>query len=111
VPGVTTDNAVDGYIEFWPSNYTPVNSTSIPGASDLLYDFGDQSGSGMGTGSMQVHNLATRKTVLALNNWRRGGTHCDLGIGQAPTGHPDWTGAANGGSYTIKRLRVLVRSQ
>jgi len=109
VPGVTTSNAGDGFLEFWPSNYTPVNSTAIPGASDLLYDYGDQPGSGMGTGSMQVHNLATRQTVFALNNWRRGGTYCDLGIGQAPKGHPDWTGAANGGSYAIKRLRVLVR--
>ena len=33
----------------------------------------------------------------------------DLGIGNQPTGNPDWTFAGNAGSYQVKRLRVLVR--
>ena len=32
----------------------------------------------------------------------------DIGIGNQATGNPDWTFAANAGSYEHKRLRVFV---
>ena len=98
-----------GNIEFWPNNYGPGNSAHVPNASDALYDFGDQPTDPVdGYGSMQVHNHAAQQTVFALNHWRAG-QQADLGIGNSPGQSRDWTFAANAGSYTVKKLRVLVR--
>jgi sialate O-acetylesterase len=98
-----------GNIEFWPSNYSMPNSAKVPGASDGKYDFGDGgSGTSGGYGSMQVHNYAAKQTVFALNHWIVGSA-ADLGIGNRPTGNPDWTFAKNAKTYTHKILRVLVR--
>ena len=49
-----------------------------------------------------------KMTLPALNQWA-GGASADVGIGNRPQDNPDWTFAANAGSYNIKRLRVLVR--
>ncbi len=57
---------------------------------------------------MQVHNPAAGQTLFAINHWREG-ARADLGIGNQPANSSDWTFAANAGSYTAKRLRVLVR--
>ena len=57
---------------------------------------------------MQVHNFEAKQTLFAFNHWGAG-TGCDLGIGNAPAGNPDWTFAKNGATYETKRLRVLVR--
>ena len=98
-----------GNIEFWPNNYGAANSANVPNASSQVWDFGDEpSGPPDGYGSMQVHNHAAKQTLFALNHWREG-SHADLGIGNQPTGNPDWTFAGNAGSYQAKRLRVLVR--
>jgi len=97
-----------GNIEFWPHNYGPANSANVPNASAQVYDFGDAPGDpAEGHGSMQVHNHDAKQTLFALNNWKAG-SHADLGIGNQPTGNPDWTFAGNAGSYQVKRLRVLV---
>ena len=98
-----------GNIEFWPGNYGTVNSAKVPKASDQTYDFGDEPTElGDGYGSMQVHNFEAGQTLFAINHWREG-DKADLGFGNAGTGNPDWTFAANAGSWTAKRLRVLVR--
>ena len=98
-----------GNMEFWPNNYGPANSANVPNASAQVWDFGDEpSGPAEGYGSMQVHNHAAKQTLFALNHWTEGG-RADLGIGNQATGNPDWTFAANAGSYQAKRLRVLVR--
>jgi sialate O-acetylesterase len=98
-----------GNIEFWPNNYGPANSANVPNASAQVYDFGDEpAGPPDGYGSMQVHNHADKQTLFALNHWKEG-SHADVGIGNQPTGNPDWTFAGNAGSYQVKRLRVLVR--
>jgi sialate O-acetylesterase len=109
VPGVVTGtNLAGGNLEFWPNNYGPKNSASVPNASDDVYDFGDEpSGPDDGYGSMQVHNHDARQTIFALNHWREG-QHADVGIGNAPSGNPDYTFAGNAGNYATKRLRVLV---
>jgi len=100
-----------GNIEFWPSNYTTQNSAKIPGASDSKYDFGDQrSGSGSGYGSMQVHNYNAKQTVIAFNHFTNG-RNCDLGIGNNPKGHPDWTFANNGSKYKSAMLFILVKTE
>ncbi len=98
-----------GNIEFWPNNYAPGNSAHVANASDTLFDFGDQPSDPQdGYGSMQVHNHGAQQTVFALNHWRAG-QQADLGIGSSPGQSRDWTFAANAGSYTVKKLRVLVR--
>ena len=98
-----------GNIEFWPQNYGTGNSANVPNASAQVYDFGDEpAGPALGYGSMQVHNHDARQTLFALNHWTEG-SKADLGIGNQPQGYPDWTFAGNAGSYTAKRLRVMVR--
>jgi sialate O-acetylesterase len=102
-------NFAGGNIEFWPNNYAPGNSANVPNASGEVFDFGDQpTDPADGYGSMQVHNHDAKQTLLALNHWSEGG-RADLGIGNQPTGNPDWTFAGNAGTYKTKRLRVLVR--
>jgi len=97
-----------GNIEFWPNNYGPANSANVPNASSQVWDFGDEpSDPAEGYGCMQVHNHDARQTLFALNHWSEG-SRADLGIGNQPTGNPDWTFAGNAGSYQAKRLRVLV---
>jgi sialate O-acetylesterase len=110
VKGIVTGlNLAGGNIEFWPNNYGPDNAAHVPNASSQVWDFGDQIAEPAdGYGSMQVHNHDARQTLFALNHWREG-SHADLGIGNQPSGNPDWTFAGNAGSYAAKRLRVLVR--
>jgi sialate O-acetylesterase len=109
VKGVVTGTGLaGGNIEFWPNNYGPANSAKVPHASAQVYDFGDEPAPPVdGYGSMQVHNHDARQTLFALNHWKEG-SHADLGIGNQPKDNPDWTFAANAGSYKAKRLRVLV---
>ncbi|MCE5240991.1 sialate O-acetylesterase [bacterium] len=98
-----------GCIEFWPHNYGPVNAAGIPGASNEVWDFGDQCTTPEdGYGSMQVGNFEAKQTIFAFNHWVAGGS-ADLGIGNSTGKNPDWTFAGNAGSYSLKNLRVLVR--
>lgn len=111
VPGVTNGEGLDGQIEFWPHNYGPINAAKVPGASDLIWDFGDAPmGAPEGYGSMQIHQIAAKETIFAINQWRRGGS-ADLGIGNSSTDPKalDWTFSANAGGFESARLRVFVR--
>ena len=110
VKGIVTGTGLaGGNLEFWPDNYGPANSAKVPNASSQTWDFGDEpSAPADGYGSMQVHNHDAKQTLFAWNHWREG-NGADVGIGNQPTGNPDWTFAANAGSYKAKRLRVLVR--
>ncbi|NWK54187.1 9-O-acetylesterase [Verrucomicrobiaceae bacterium N1E253] len=102
-------NSDGGNIEFWPGNYGPANTTKIPGASDKLYDFGDQSNSQIpGYGSMQIHHWKMKQTAFALNHWGNNGM-LDVGIGNASVNNTDWTFSANGGQYKTIRLTVMVK--
>jgi sialate O-acetylesterase len=79
----------------------------VPGASNELYDHGDNRVEPRdGYGSMQAH-APDGTTLFALNNWKAG-READLGIGKSPEGNPDWTFRKNAGTYTAKRLRVFV---
>src|SRR6185295_5974139 len=110
VEGVINGINLDGgNIEFWPNNYGPYNGAKIPGATNDKYDFGDQFGDPVdGYGCMQVHNHKASQTVFALNHWQSGNA-AEIGIGNSPSGNPDYTFTNNGASYSSKRLRVLVR--
>ena len=98
-----------GNVEFWPHRYGPHNGAGIPHADAKRYDFDDTPGPlNPGYGCMQVHNHQAQQTVFAINNWQAG-AKADVGIGNNPEGHPDWTFAGNAEQYARKRLRVLVR--
>lgn len=106
------ENVVDsdgGNIEFWPHNYGAPNGANIPGASGSIYDFGDTYSAPVdGYGSMQVHNFKAKQTLFAINAWKSG-PGANIGIGNSPGEHRDWTFTPNANSYSLKRLRVLVR--
>ncbi len=106
---VSGDNLSGGNIEFWPSNYGPGNAAQIPDARADVYDVGDDLGGQVldGYGSMQIHNHEAKQTLFSINNWKEG-PGGDLGIGNNPSGNPDWTFARNAGGYATKRLRILV---
>ena len=108
VPGVATGDVPSGNIEFWPYNYSGGNALGIPGADTVAYDFGDACSFSANYSCMQVHNYSAGQTVFALNHWSSGST-IEVGIGNQPTGHPDWTFSNNGGTFTVKTLYVLVR--
>ncbi len=110
--GIKTGNGLTGgNIEFWPHNYGPINSMSIPNASATLWDFGDEPVPPVsGYGCMQVHNHETKQTLFAINQWK-GGPAADIGIGNSTGRTRDWTFTSNASQYDIKRLRVLVRTK
>jgi sialate O-acetylesterase len=111
VAGIVAGTSLPGgNIEFWPNNYGPPNTATVPQATNDLWDFGDQMDGGTvdGYGSMQVHNHDAKQTVFAINNWKAG-AGADIGIGNSEGRTRDWTFVGNAGSYTLKRLRVLVR--
>jgi sialate O-acetylesterase len=116
-PNVTTGTGLTGgNIEFWPNNYSAPNGANVPNASTTTYDFGDTvtANAPDGHGSFQIHNhtvtATTGQTILAYNKWGTGAaTNGDLGIGNAPSGNPDYTFAGNANTYSVKRLQVLVK--
>jgi lysophospholipase L1-like esterase len=112
VGGIVTGNDIaTGNIEMWPSDYTEANSLSIPNASATKFDFGDGGGSGSSTGygCFQVHNhgATATQTLFAVNNFNNNQTAC-VGIGNNPSGNSDWTHTPNAGSYSFRRLHVLI---
>jgi len=100
-------NVMEGYIEFWSSNYGKGNAQGVVGASSNVYDFGDTIDENGKYGSMQIHIPAKASTLFSLNSFNRG-SKPDLGIGNNPKGNPDWTFAANADIYTEKSLKVFV---
>jgi len=105
--GVVTGTGIaTGNIEFWPTNYNQRNLFPIPGASSSTFDFGDTPTPGT-YGSMQVHNYGAQQTIFGYNNWGGGGT-TDLGIGNSPTGQPDWTFRNNANTYSVRNLKMYV---
>jgi sialate O-acetylesterase len=110
VPGLSVGTGIEsGNIEFWPDNYAQKNQAMIAGASDSLYDFGDELVPPQdGYGSMQVHHGGAKQTVFAINQWKAGG-RADIGIGNSPGENRDWTFSSSAGNYLSKRLRVFVK--
>ena len=115
-PGIVTgDGITTGNIEFWSSSYGGTNSAAVPNAVDSLFDFGDQPSGASHYGSMQIHNHdldgsgsgTAGQTIIAYNRWAS--LAGELGIGNQPTGHPDWTFSNNIATYSVKTLQILVR--
>ncbi len=109
VPGVVEGEGQNGNIEFWQTNYEGANTLPVTGASGVAFDFGDNPTPG-NYGSMQIHNNSASQTVIAFNSWGGNGGNADLGIGSNPSGEPDWTFAENSGTYSVRKLQVLVRT-
>lgn len=107
VPGVINGDFAQGNIEFWSTNYGPANELGIPGANGGTFDFGDTDSAGA-YGSMQIHNFLNGQTVFAYNNFGAAGSH-DLGIGNNPSGNPDWTFRNNATGYSVKNMYVLIQ--
>uniref|UniRef100_A0A7S4RFU7 Uncharacterized protein n=2 Tax=Ditylum brightwellii TaxID=49249 RepID=A0A7S4RFU7_9STRA len=97
-------------LEFWPYSYGTSNSESVPFASNSLYDWGDDMNTGT-YGSMQIHVPSYGEVLFGVNRWARNDPKIDIGIGNQPTGHPDWTFAENSDIYTLKKLSVLVSKE
>lgn len=110
VKDLATGAVGTGAIEFWPHNYAPANTAKVEGASDTLFDFGDQRTEPRdGYGCMQVHNLAAKQTVFALNHWVAGAA-ADLGVGNGPGDKgTDWTFSSSARGFALKKLRIYVR--
>ena len=104
-------NAADGFIEFYSSSYTAKRSATPAGGDDKLFDFNDTptNPSKFGYGCLQVHVLAAKKTVFSFNHFNNAHVACDVGIGTATAGNPDWTFSANAGEYKARRISVWVR--
>ena len=101
---VTPGSFALGGIEFWTFNYGGVGNLGY--GNDGLYDIDDTQSPG-DHGSFQVHNMDLGQTVFGLNHFNRG-LPAEMGIGNAPSAHIDWTGTATSTSYTTRRLTVLV---
>lgn len=101
-----------GNIEFWPNNYATQFTDAVSSASRTKYDFGDRIARNKpeGYGSMQIHLTSRKQTIFAINNWKAR-QKADIGIGNGPGEHPDWTFTGSGQNYSQKRLRVLVRER
>ena len=99
-----------GLIEFWEGNYTSATKLPDIGGSDDAYDFNDTPLPGEGHyGSMQVHDVKNKTTVMAYNDFNTPGVTCDIGIGNNPGKNPDYTFQANAGKFKARRLTVLVK--
>ena len=111
--GVTAgDNLATGNIEFWPSNYGEGVKLGDIGGDPKAFDFDDSgAGTGAGYGSMQVHNWGAKQTVFAINSFGSNSSteRLAIGIGNNPSGSPDWTHKLNSNTYSKRRLWIFVR--
>lgn len=109
VSSVPTGTFAMGWIEAWPNNYSPHNGARVLGASDELFDFGDQPSEPVeGYGCLQVHLPERKTTLFAINHWSAG-HRADIGISNSSGAAPDWTFSANAGNLAFKRLRIFIR--
>ncbi|MDR1484274.1 MAG: hypothetical protein LBT09_05580 [Planctomycetaceae bacterium] len=107
VEGVETGEFKDGCnVEFWSGNTTKHNVANVPDAGSS-YDWGDGPRAGVGYGSMQIHNYSKKQCVISFSNFR-GTDHCDVGIGNSPSGHPDWTFSASAKTFADGQFLILV---
>lgn len=89
-----------GGIEFWSNCY------NTPGGNGGVYDYDDTPTTDDCYGSFQL-SIGT-DMVFSYNRWSGGGDS-DLGFGNQPTGHPDWTFAQTSANYAVRRLEVYIK--
>jgi hypothetical protein len=89
---VQSGSGFTGRLEIWPWDYGTTSANDQAERSAGTYDDSDTQNSGGSYGSFQLHNLTstTKQTAFAWNN--HGQTvNYDLGFGNPPSGHSDWT--------------------
>ena len=104
MPGVHTGKFSTGRLEFWNMDYRTFRSDLIPAGDASTYDWDDRvAGNSNGHGSFQIHNVSPQKeqTIFAWNMHLNGGTP-EIGIGNAPSGNPDWTFNTSNGIGNFK---------
>ena len=103
----------NGRLEIWNYDYT--TATTFGDGSATAYDYDDTVFTGATYGSVQVHDMTNKKTLLAWNRHANGLVQ-DIGIGNNDSSNihylsfarPDWTNAVNG-AYGWK-FQVLVNT-
>ncbi len=105
-PNVNQGTGKNGIIEFWDSNYSP-NGGGLYGSNDSLFDWKDTPSSSGAHGSFQVFAF-TDSSLTAANTLFGITANGGSGIGNQPTGHPDWTFGPGTGSYQIRNLEIWV---
>lgn len=91
---VTNVTNTSGTLEIWPSDYNT--------GSGQVYDGNDDGyGTGPGYGCFQVFNSSINQCVFAWNRHGNNETQ-DVGFGNAPGQHPDWTFVGNGAAGDFK---------
>ena len=102
-----------GFLEFFGSNYSASKTGTPAGGDGAKYDFDDTpqpaAVSGLGYGCLQVHDVATKTTVMAFIHFNNANVPCDVGIGKCGGQHPDWTFARNPGDYSARRISVWAK--
>lgn len=91
-------------LEMWSSDYAQGKNAYTAAGNASLFDFNDTGfGTTAGHGSFQVHNVGASQTLFAWNDWG-GNTYApsEFGIGNAPSGHPDWTFSDSGQTGLIQ---------
>jgi lysophospholipase L1-like esterase len=105
---VAGTNLNGGYLEFWPYNYSQGNAESLPNASDTAFDWGDTATTSGNYGSMQIANALASQELLCFNGWGGGSSIACIGIGNNPSGEPDWTFADNAANFAVRTLQVFA---
>lgn len=107
--GVTNATGLtNGNIQFWPSNYGTNGATG-------QFDWNNCCANvSYGYGAMQISQItnpsgSTGNMFESFNRWGPVGAPFDLGLGNNPSGHPDYTFATNSNDYTSAVLTVWVR--
>ena len=106
---LTAGSFHQGYLEFWPSNYSPGKSNVINAGSGSIFDINDSGGStASGHGSMQVHNVDTQETIFAVNHFN-GNKQYGAGNNPDTSKGSDWTHDETRKDYQIANIYMFVR--
>ncbi len=108
-------NGVEGFVEFYGSNYGQVCQDFPEGGDSKKHDFNDTptqvTNLAPGYGCIQIHNPKAKTTVLAFNHFNNDKVPCDVGIGNSSGENPDWTFSRNAGGYSARRISVWVKTK
>lgn len=109
---VAGERCSPGTIEFWSHSYSSINGK---------YDTEDEVVNLNGYGSMQVHAGILRPasggtsvvdgegTFWAINNWSKDtNKDIDIGLGDNPGRHPDWTFENNAADFSTRVFEAWV---
>ena len=116
---IPTGELPTGLIEFTYTDYTAGNYAGVLGASETVYDCGDDilhSINRPGHGSMQIHDPATRQVLLSLSSFGTSNLTVSRTPGLCIGNTPDPSGNSTDGTFlenapqlSVRDLRIYVR--